>query len=33
MYLSGKSKIEIAEYLNEKNIPNPATYKFENNMR
>ena len=32
MYLSGKSKIEIAEYLNENNIPNPATYKFENNI-
>ena len=32
MYLSGKSKIEIAEYLNENNISNPATYKFENNI-
>ena len=32
MYLSGKSKTEIANYLNENNIPNPATYKFENNI-
>ena len=32
MYLNGKSKIEIANYLNENNISNPSTYKFENNI-